>query len=115
MKDYTRKDDWRIITLIKVELVKRWIDVGPLKISCTRGVVDIEGPLGFSGQGRNAMDSITTIANTLKKIDTALKSVSMVRDVRWQLAGWERTGRFWQYHPTAYIRKIDEKKNLKAS
>ena len=114
MKDYNRKDDWTIITWVKIELVKRWINTGPLKISCTRGVVELEGPLEFSGQGKNAMDSITTIASTLKKIDTALKGISMVRDVKWRLSGWERTGRFWQYHPTAHIRKLDEKKGLKA-
>jgi hypothetical protein len=110
--DYSRKDDWKIITNVRMELNKRWVNCNSIKINCTRGVVDIEGMLEFTGQGRNAMDSVTTVANMLKKFDTALRGLPMVRDIKWKLAGWERTGRFWRYSPTPYIRKISEKKGI---
>lgn len=113
MKEYSRKDDWKIITHIKAELVKRWVNVDKLKINCTRGAVEIEGLLDFTGTGRSAMDSIITIQNALKKFDTTLCAVSNVRAVKWKLLGWDRRGKLWNYHPTPQIRKINEAKGLK--
>ena len=113
MREYRRQDDWKIICNVKIELTKRWVDVAKLKIFCTRGVVEIEGSLEFTGQGKSAMDSTQTIANALKKYDAALRSISMVRDIKWRLVGWEIRGRMWSYHPTAEIKKRDEAKGLK--
>lgn len=113
MKEYSRRDDWKIITHIKAELVKRWVNVDTLRINCTRGAVEIEGHLDFTGTGRSAMDSIMSIQNALKKFDASLCAVSGVRAVKWKLLGWERRGKTWNYHPTPQIKKINEAKGLK--
>ncbi|MFH1380052.1 MAG: hypothetical protein ABII23_07220 [bacterium] len=113
MKDYSKRDDWKIITEVKAELVKRFIDVAKLKIDCTKGFVEIEGPLQFIGRGQQAMDTIQTIANALKKYDIMLNALSNVRGIKWKLLGWEQKGRHWSYAPTAEIRKMNEKKGLK--
>ncbi|MBD3271595.1 MAG: hypothetical protein GF384_03540 [Elusimicrobia bacterium] len=113
MKEYNKRDDWKIIQTVKQELNKRWVDVGKLKIDCTRGVLQIQGELDFTGQGKSAMDSVTSIAVALRKYDAALKGLSNVRDVKWHLLGWEKHGRLWSYRPTAAIRKRDESRGFK--
>ena len=113
MREYSKRDDWKIIVNVKQEMTRRWVDINKLKIDCTRGVVDIQGELDFTGQGKSAMDSILSISNALKKLDTFLKSIGIVRDVKWKLLGWSRQGRVWTYKPTAEIRKKDEAKGIK--
>ena len=92
MKDYSRKDDWVLIVKVKQELTRLWIKTEHLKISCTRGSVEIDGPLELSGQAKSAMDSITAIASGLRKIDSALMGINNVRAVKWHLLGWEKRG-----------------------
>lgn len=113
MKDYSRKDDWSLIVKVKQELTRLWIRVEHLKISCTRGHVDIQGPLEFSGQAKSTMDSVTAVASGLRKLDAALMAINNVRAVKWKLLGWEKKGKHWTYQPTAEIRKKDEKKGFK--
>lgn len=113
MKEYSKKDDWKIICNVKTELIKRYVDVTKLKIDCTKGSIEIQGTLEFTGQGKWAMDTIQTINNALKKYDIVIRSLSNVRNLKWKLHSWEQKGRRWSYAPSPGIRKKNEQKGLK--
>jgi len=97
--DYSRKIDWQINNAVKTELVKRWIDTSKVRISTTKGNVEIRGALEFIGQGINIYDSPTTIMNMLRTLELAIKAISNVRNVKFELASWKKTGGHWEYTP----------------
>jgi len=97
--DYSRKIDWQINNSVKTELVKRWIDTSKVRISTTKGNVEIRGALEFIGQGINIYDSPTTIMNMLRTLELAIKAISNVRSVKFELTSWKKTGGHWEYTP----------------
>ncbi len=113
MKEYQKKDDWKIIKHVQADLVRKYIDITKLKINSTRGNVEIGGMLEFTGQARGAMDSVMTISNALKNMNVGLRSISNLRTIKWKLQGWELRGQKWNYAPTSDIRKKNEAKGIK--
>ena len=94
MSDFDRKVDWQINNNIKVELVKRWIDVQKLRIMCTKGNVEIKGELEFTGKLAAERDP-TTVINFLKTLDLVLKGLPNVKSIKWDLHGWNKVGAKW--------------------
>lgn len=102
--EYTRKIDWQINNDVKVELVKRFIDVQALRISTTKGVVDIEGELKFVGKDVEMKD----IPFYMRNVDRALRGITYLRDIRWKLIGWKKEGDVFK--PVAVYREDIEKR-----
>lgn len=104
--EYSRKMDWQINNNVKVELVKRWIDVQKLRIASSKGIVEIRGALGFTGKNEQSME-IPAIMGVLKTLDMVLKGLPNVRDVKWHLDNWQKLGVNWQ------LTKVGEKEQKK--
>ncbi|OGS46120.1 MAG: hypothetical protein A2539_03260 [Elusimicrobia bacterium RIFOXYD2_FULL_34_15] len=94
MVEFSRKMDWQINNNVKVELVKRWINVQKLSISSMKGNVEIKGEIEFTGKLAQDRDR-TAVLNFLKMTDLALKGISNVRNVKWDITGWQRVGNRW--------------------
>ena len=92
--EYDRRIDWQINNNIKIELVKRWINVQKLSISSMKGNVEIKGEIEFTGKLAQDRDR-TAVLNFLKMTDLALKGISNVRNVKWDITGWQRVGNRW--------------------
>jgi len=90
MREYKRQDDWRLNNEVKIQLVRRWIDVSKMKISTTKGICEISGELIFTGQ--NADLELQSKIHILKDMHNALKGLPMMRDVKWNLHGWQKMG-----------------------
>ncbi len=95
--EYSRKIDWQINNAVKTELVKRWVDTSKVRISTTKGNVELKGSLEFTGQGTSIYDSPSTVMNMLKNLELAIKSLSNVRSVKFELDSWKKTGGRWEY------------------
>ena len=104
--EYDRKIDWQINNNVKIELVKRWINVQKLKITTTKGNVEIKGELDFTGTASKDMEA-ASILNMLKTVDMALKGIPNTRDVKWNLDRFQRVGARWQ--PTKSLKADKEK------
>ena len=104
--EYDRRIDWQINNNIKIELVKRWINVQKLKITTTKGNVEIRGVLEFTGTAAQDMEE-SAILGMLKTVDMALKGIPNTRDVKWNLDRFQRVGARWQ--PTKSVKSDKEK------
>ncbi|MFH0947817.1 MAG: hypothetical protein V1833_02315 [Elusimicrobiota bacterium] len=104
--EYDRKIDWQINNNVKIELVKRWINVQKVRITTTRGNVEIKGDLEFTGSAAKDMEE-SAIMNMLKTLDMALKGLPNIRDVKWDLDSFQKTGSRWQ---TSKLLKTDKSK-----
>lgn len=92
--EYTRKMDWQLNNNVKIELVKKWIDVQKLRITAVKGNVEIKGELVFTGKFATDMDNAATVS-FLKTVDMALRGLPNLRSVKWNLSGWQKTGVRW--------------------
>jgi len=95
--EYSRKLDWEINKNVKAELVRRWIDVNKLRISTTKGNVEIKGSLEFTGQGKNVYDSPVTVIHLLKNLESTIKALPTVKSIKFQLDTYKKTGTRWEY------------------
>ncbi|MDO8734579.1 MAG: hypothetical protein Q7K21_05425 [Elusimicrobiota bacterium] len=93
--EYDRKIDWQINNNVKIELVKRWINVQKLKITTTKGNVEIKGELDFTGSAAKDLEE-SAVISMLKTLDMALKGIPNTRDVKWNLDRFQRVGARWQ-------------------
>ena len=91
---YSKQIDWKINSSVKQELVRLWIDVSKIVVSTTKGVVDISGAVNFTGAFANEKE-LANLVNKLKSADTIVRSIYGVRDVRWKLKNWTKTGNTW--------------------
>jgi hypothetical protein len=107
--DFDRKIDWQINNNVKIELVKRWVNVQKLRITSTKGNVEIKGELEFVGKNAGELDN-AAIANFLKSLDMALKGLPNLRTVKWELTTWQRVGNRWA--PSANAAREERKKEL---
>ncbi|MCK5534973.1 hypothetical protein KAI68_07645 [bacterium] len=89
------KDDWKINTAVKRELVKRWIDPGKLRISTVKGVVNLKGVLTFTGKGQDDAGVLTVVMGILKNLELAILAIPQVRSVHFKMEGWKKTGGRW--------------------
>ena len=92
--EYSARIDWQINNNVKQELTKRWIDISKLRISTTKGVVEIKGAISFTGQAGGDTE-LSTIMNKLKNIDRAIRGINYVRDIHWKLDNWKKIGSRW--------------------
>jgi hypothetical protein len=92
--EYDKKIDWQINNNVKTELVKRWVNTQKLRITSTKGNVEIRGDLEFTGKYAGEMDNAST-QSFLKTLDLALKGLPNLRSVKWQVTGWQRVGARW--------------------
>lgn len=102
MVEYSARTDWKINVMARDELVKKWVDVSKLRVSTTRGVIEIAGELVFVGKAAEDVELLSLI-NRLRAIDRSLKMIYGVRDVKWNLSNWKKTGSRW-----SPITKIEE-------
>lgn len=92
--EFDRKIDWQINNNVKIELVKRWINVQKLRITSAKGNVEIKGDLEFTGKFASDMDG-AAVQSFLKSLDLVLKGLPNLRSVKWQLTGWQKVGARW--------------------
>ncbi|HAM39234.1 MAG: hypothetical protein A2474_08215 [Elusimicrobia bacterium RIFOXYC2_FULL_34_12] len=112
MVDFSRKMDWQINNNVKVELVKRWINVQKLSISSIKGNVEIKGEIEFTGKLAQDKDR-TAILNFLKMTDLALRGISNVRSVKWNITGWQRVGNRWIQTTEGQKKEAQQKETVK--
>ena len=93
--EYDRRIDWQINNNVKIELVKRWMNVQKLKITTTKGNVEIKGDLDFTGKAAQDLEE-SAVMNMLKTLDMALKGIPNLRDVKWNLDCFQKVGSRWQ-------------------
>ncbi|MDD5687818.1 MAG: hypothetical protein PHE88_08315 [Elusimicrobia bacterium] len=110
MVEYSRKMDWQINNNVKIELVKRWVDVQKLRICTTKGNVEIKGSLEFTGRAAQDLEAVA-VMNLLKNLDLALKGISNLRDVKWDLDCWKKVGSRWQ--PAKVSKEKEKEEELK--
>ncbi|MBN1384847.1 MAG: hypothetical protein JW983_08205 [Elusimicrobia bacterium] len=103
--EYTRKMDWQLNNAVKTELVKRWVDTQKLRITTSKGYVEIKGELVFTGKLATDMDR-AAIISFLKTLDMMLKGLPNLRGVKWKLDAWQKVGVRWE--PTAGHKKAEE-------
>ena len=89
------KDDWKINTAVKAELVKRWIDPGKIKISTVKGRVTLTGKLTFTGKGLDDAGVLIVVKGILKNLELALMNIHRVKSVQFRIVGWKKTGGRW--------------------
>lgn len=92
--EFDRKIDWQINNNVKIELVKRWVNVQKLRITSAKGYVEIKGDLEFTGKFATDLDR-AAVQNFLKTLDMVLRGLPNLRGVKWQLSGWQRVGTRW--------------------
>lgn len=93
---------------VKVFLVKRWVDVSVLRIATTKGVCHVSGELKFTGQNQSLGAEGTS--QILKDLQAALMGIPRMREVRWDLKFWKRTGQHWSYAPDKLRKRQDDLK-----
>jgi len=89
---FNRQKDIEIASRVRVELVKRWVEMVKLEVSVIKAAVDIRGQLEFSGTPRL---SDIDAAQRLKVLDSVLRSVHGVRSLQWSLTNWTKEGERW--------------------
>ena len=104
MVEYSRKIDWQINNNVKIELVKRWINVQKLRITTTKGNVEVKGDLEFTGKASQDMEE-SAIVSMLKTLDIALKGLPNVRNIKWELDCFKKVGARWQATKSSKIGK----------
>lgn len=112
MVEYDRKTDWQINNNVKIELVKRWINVQKLRITTTKGNVEIKGDLEFTGKALQDLEE-SAVMNMLKNLDMALKGISNLRDVKWNLDCFQKVGSRWQAIKSLKIERAKKEKEKK--
>jgi hypothetical protein len=89
---FNRQKDLEIASHVRVEMVKRWVEMAKVEISVIKAAVDIRGQLEFSGTPRL---SDQDAAQRLKILDMVLRSVNGVRSIHWSLNNWVKEGERW--------------------
>ena len=102
--EYNRKIDWQINNNVKIELVKRWINVQKVRIITTNGNVEIKGELEFTGNDAKDMEE-SAIMNMLKNLDMMLKGIPNIRDIKWNLDRFQRVGAQWHENKSFKTKK----------
>lgn len=95
MGETSIKDDWKINTAVKAELIKRWIDPAKLRISTVKGRVSLTGGLTFTGKGLNDAGVLVVVKGILKNLELALMNIHKVKSVQFKIEGWKKTGGRW--------------------
>jgi hypothetical protein len=86
--------DWELNTKVNAEFVKRSVDTQHLKIGTTAGNVMVMGAIKFSGSKID--ESIDAeVINVLKSTDRAIRGITGVKEVKYQLSNWARQGGNW--------------------
>lgn len=94
MVEYNARIDWQISHDAKKELVRRFVDITKLRVSCTKGIIEISGDLAFSLKSKEDTEVQVLVAK-LKSIDSTLRAITYVRDVQWRLESWKKSGQRW--------------------
>jgi len=86
--------DWELNVKANAEFVKKGIDTQHLKVSTTSGNVNVSGKVVFSGTKVDPSVDAEVIG-ALKNVDRMIKMISGVRDVKYSLSNWQKTGGNW--------------------
>ena len=89
MKAYSRQEDWNIITLVKMALVKHNFDTEMMDVFVTKGLVEVRGPLAIATRGE-IKHTDHQLLEKLRIIERVIHEIHRVRDVRLIIFGWER-------------------------
>ena len=86
--------DWELNTKANAEFVKKSIDTQHLKIGSTGGIVHVAGEIVFTG-GKIDPSVDAEVINVLKSVDRMIKTINGVKDVKYSLTNWQKTGGNW--------------------
>ncbi|MGQ0644443.1 MAG: hypothetical protein ACT4O3_03010 [Elusimicrobiota bacterium] len=88
-----KKKDGQLVSNVRVQLVRRWIDTSRLDVYVEKGSVEIHGSLVFSNM---VSPTEAEFAREIRGVETAVRTVHGVRDLHWKLANWEKVGLRWK-------------------
>ena len=94
MVEYSPRIDWQINNTVTHELVKKKINMNKIRVSTTKGVVEISGELSFENRDVEEME-VMDVFNRMKIIDRVIRAVAYVRDLQWRLNNWTKVGVRW--------------------
>ena len=101
MEPYAAKLDWEINRKVKNELVKRGLNLSKIKISSTRGIVELRGELEFlTAQSKTI--SPEQVQLLLHQLDLSIRAIPGVKMIKWKIKNWQKMGTRWLYRPAKY-------------
>lgn len=87
-----RQRDREISVRVRIELVKRWVDMSRVEVYVERGQVEIRGRMAFTGVKE---DDKREMPIRLFALEGGVRAVGGVKNVIWRLGNWKKDGAKW--------------------
>ncbi len=95
-------EDMAINRQVRHVLARNWVNLQKLDFAATHGAVYMRGRLGLlraqAEDGNRDKDRAGVGPKFMNHLEKQIKRIDGVRNVTWQVDGWQRTGSGWLHY-----------------